>query len=105
MFCILKRNKIYPAHVSKHNSNREKNYSFNDSKWKGMALSCRKKKHYSFATKNKLESDKNLFENKDFCNVIMPSVKLKEIFFNTCNFSKNDKNKFILLSRKGQLSL
>ena len=52
---------------------------------------------HSFATKNKLESDKNLFKNKDFCNVIMPSEKLKEIFFNTCKFSKNGRNKFILL--------
>ena len=24
MFCILKKKKIYPAYVSKHNSNREK---------------------------------------------------------------------------------
>ena len=31
----------------------------------------------------------------------MPSEKLKEIFFNTCKFSKNDRNEFILLLWKG----
>ena len=35
MFCILEKEKMYPAYVSKNNSNSEKNYSFNDSKWKG----------------------------------------------------------------------
>ena len=39
-----KKGKIYPAYVSKHNSNREKRgYSFIDSKLKRMALSCSKK--------------------------------------------------------------
>ena len=33
-----------------------------------FCLSCL----HSFATQNKLESHKKLFENKDFCNVIMP---------------------------------
>ena len=34
-FLHAKKEKIYPASVSKHNSNREKtSYSFNDSKWK-----------------------------------------------------------------------
>ena len=28
---------------------------------------------HSFATKNKRESDRNICENKDFCDVIMPS--------------------------------
>ena len=28
---------------------------------------------HSFATKNKLESHKRACENKDFCNIIMPS--------------------------------
>ena len=44
MFCMLKKKKIYPAYVSKHNSNREKlSYSFNHSKQRKMALSCSKK--------------------------------------------------------------
>ena len=62
-----------------------------------MALSCSKKlsslligarlKHvgdfyclnyfHSFRTKNKLESDKKVCENKDFRNILMPSEILK----------------------------
>ena len=32
---------------------------------------------HSFRTKNKLESHKKVFENKDFCNVIMSSADTK----------------------------
>ena len=39
MFFMLKKY-IYPAYVLKHNSNREKHYSVNDSRWRSMALSC-----------------------------------------------------------------
>ena len=40
----MKNEKIYPAYVSKNNSNREKsNYCFNNSKQRKMALSCSKK--------------------------------------------------------------
>ena len=40
----MKNEKIYPASVSKNNSNREKsNYCFNNSKQRKMALSCSKK--------------------------------------------------------------
>ena len=38
------KEKMYPAYVSKHNSNREKtSYSFGNSKRRKMALSCSKK--------------------------------------------------------------
>ena len=41
---MLKKKKIYPAYVSKHNSNHKKTtYSFNDSEWKRMTLFCCKK--------------------------------------------------------------
>ena len=90
----VKKKKIYPAYVSKHNSNSEKQIvSWSILRWRKMTLSCTKKlpvllrgitsKHHSdfyylnclhsFATKNRLESHKNLCKNKGFCNVIMPS--------------------------------
>ena len=67
-----------------------------------MALSCSKKlsalligitsKHkgnfyclnslHSFRTKNKLESYKKACENKDFCNIVMPSEDPKILEFN-----------------------
>ena len=37
---------------------------------------------YSFRTKNKLESHKKVYENKDFCNVIMPFEDTKRLEFN-----------------------
>ena len=42
IFLYAKKEKIYPAYVSKHNSNCKKHYFFNDSKRRIMALSCRK---------------------------------------------------------------
>ena len=79
-----------------------------------MALSCSKKlsafwreimsKHYSdfycvnclhsFRTKNKLESFKRVCENKDFCNVIMPSDETETWEFN--KYQKSDKAPFII---------
>ena len=39
-----KKEKIYPAYISKHNSHCEKQIIFfNDSKWRMMALSCSKR--------------------------------------------------------------
>ena len=101
MFCMLKKKKIYLAYVLKHNSNREKQvlllYS-NDSKSREMVLSFSKKilfpllrwkrsKNHSdfyflsclhfFVTKNICESHKKVCENKDFCNVAMPSKDTK----------------------------
>ena len=75
---------------------------FNDSKWRRMALSCSKKisallreitsKHHGdfyclnclhcFATENKRESHKIVFENKDFRNTVLPSEDTKLLEFN-----------------------
>ena len=43
---------------------------------------------HSFRTKNKLESFKNVYENKDFCNVAMPSENTKMLEFN--QYQKSD---------------
>ena len=48
---------------------------------------------HSFRTKNKLELYKNVGENKDFCNVIMPSQDTKMLEFN--QYQKSDKALFI----------
>ena len=100
MFCMLKKKKIYPAYVSKHNSNREKQLILlaisNGEKWnylevkKQPALFRITSKHqgdfyclncfHSFATENKLQSHiraiikikrmKIKIDNKGFCNEI-----------------------------------
>ena len=49
---------------------------------------------HSFRTKNKLESHKKVCENKDFCNVIMPSEDTKILEFN--QYKKSDKAPFII---------
>ena len=49
---------------------------------------------HSFRTKNKLESHKNVCENKDFCNVIMPSEDAKISEYNRCK--KSHKVPFII---------
>ena len=79
-----------------------------------MALSCTKKqsvflrgimsKHhgvfyclnplYSFGTKNKLESHKNVCENKDFSNIIMPYEDTKILEFH--QYQKSDKTPFVI---------
>ena len=71
--------------------------SFYDSEGRGMTLSCSKKlsallkgitcKHHgnfyclnclhSFTMKNKLECHEKLFENKGFCNIVIPSKATK----------------------------
>ena len=44
MFCMLKKEKMYPAYASKHNSNREKQIIFlMIPNGEGMVLSCCKK--------------------------------------------------------------
>ena len=48
----------------------------------------------SFRTKDKLESQKKVCENKDFCNVIMPSEDTKILEFN--RYQKSDKAPFII---------
>ena len=49
---------------------------------------------YSFSTKNKLELQKRVCENKDFCNVIIPSEDTKRYEFH--QFQKSDKVPFII---------
>ena len=49
---------------------------------------------HSFRTKNKLESHKKVCENKDFCNVFMPSEDTKILEFN--QYQKSDKAPFII---------
>ena len=50
---------------------------------------------YSFRTENKLESHKNVYENKDCCNIVMPSIDTKISEFN--QYQKSDKASFIYL--------
>ena len=47
---------------------------------------------HSFATENKRESHKKVCENKDFCNVVMPSEDIKILEFN--QYQKSDKAPF-----------
>ena len=89
-FCMLKKKYIYISCLCFKTTQIVKNkYSFNDSKWRMMALSCTKKlsallkgitskgkgdiycldRLHSFRTKNKLESHKKVCQNKDFCNI------------------------------------
>ena len=49
---------------------------------------------HSLRTKNKLESHKRVQENKDFCNVILPSENTKTLEFN--QYPKSDKAPFII---------
>ena len=49
---------------------------------------------HSFATGETLESHKKACENKDFCNVIMPSEDTKILEFN--QYQKSDKAAFII---------
>ena len=110
-----KKEKIYPAYVSKHNSNREKQVILsmitNENDWHYLAVKkisallrgitpknngdiyCLNCLH-SFRTKNKLKSHKRVCENKDFCNVIMPSEDTKILEFN--QYQKSDKTPFII---------
>ena len=94
---------MYPAHVSKHNSNCHKQVTLliipNGEGWHYLAvkklsalLRRTTSKHHcefyclnrlqSFPTENKCESHKKLCENKDYCNVIMSSEDNKRLEFN-----------------------
>ena len=108
MFCMLKTKKIYPAYVSKDNSNREKQYIL-------LMISNGEKGHYlavkklsallrgitsknnrdfcfiiiSFRTKNKLECHRRACENKDFCSIIMPnSINIRNLIKYHSSFMK-----------------
>ena len=47
-----------------------------------------------FCNKNKVQSHKIVCENKDFCNIIMPSENTRILEFNQCQ--KSDKAPFII---------
>ena len=49
---------------------------------------------HSFRTKNKLEPHKNVCENNDFCNVVMPSRDTNILQFN--QYQKPDKVPFVI---------
>ena len=105
-----KNEKIYPAYISKHNSNSEKEVvlltiSNGQKQWHYLAvkklstLSRGLTSHHcdefyclnclhSLRTKNKLESHKKVCENKNFCNLIMPSEDTKILEFN--KYQKSD---------------
>ena len=118
-----KNEKIYPAYVSKNNSNHEKQVILlmisnaekrkaTSDEWRHYAavrkLSallrgltsknkddfCRLSCLHSFRTKNKLESHKRVHEHKDFCNVIRHSEDTKVLEFN--QYQKCDKALFII---------
>ena len=110
---MLKR-KIYLAYILKHDSNREKTSYFlmipNGKGWHYLAvkkltalLRVITSKHHGdfyclnylhcFTTK-KLEFQKNLSQNKDFCNLNMPSEDNKILVFN--QYLKSDKAPFII---------
>ena len=112
-----KKEKTYPAYVSKHNSNCEKQVIIsmipNEEKWHYLAvkklsvllrgttlgnLNCRNCLH-SFATEKKLESHKKVFENKDFCNVIMSFEGTKMLEFN--QYQKSDTPPFTIYAELG----
>ena len=48
---------------------------------------------HSFRTENKLKSHKKVCENKDFCNIVMPSEDTKILEFN--QYQNSDKTLFI----------
>ena len=98
-----KKGKIYPAYVSKHNSNCKKRVIIlmipNGEGWHYLAvkkLSALLRrityKHHGdfyclnclhpFTTDNQRESHEKVYENKDFCNVIIPSEDAKILKFN-----------------------
>ena len=114
MFCMLKKKNIYPAFASKHNSNCAKQLIslmiLNGEGWHFLAvkqwsvllrgitsknngdvysLNC----VHSFRTKSRLQSQKKLCKNRDFCNVVMPPVGTKILELN--RHEKSDKAPFI----------
>ena len=75
-----KKEEIYPSYVSEHNSNPEKQLIL-------LMISNRENCFHSFATENKLQLHKRVYENKDFCDIIMPFEDTKILKFNRCQNS------------------
>ena len=105
-----KKEKIYPAYVSKHNSTCEKQVIFllilNGKGWHYLAVKklsallkgITPKNHdfyclncfHSFRTQNKHESHEKVFKNKYFCNIVILSEDTKILeFLNTKNLIKH----------------
>ena len=98
-----KKEKIYPASVLRNSSNREKQITLfmipnREGQWHYLAVkelsallrgitSKNNGDSYClnclpcFRTKNKLESHKRVYQNKDFCKIIMPSEDNKILKF------------------------
>ena len=100
----LKKVKIYPAYVSKNNSNRQKkSVAWSSSKKISALLKGITSKNssdfycsncpHAFKTKDILESNKRVRENKGFCKVVMSSEDTKTFEFN--QNQKSDKTPFI----------
>ena len=111
-----KKEIIYPAYVSKHNWNREKQVILlmipnGERLWHYLAVKKLSallreptSKHYGdfyclnclhfFRTKTKPKSHKKVCENKDFCNVIILSEDNKTLEF--VQYQKSDKEPFII---------
>ena len=49
---------------------------------------------HSFRTKNKLQSHKKVCENRDFCNIVVPSEDTKILEYN--QYKKSDEAPFII---------
>ena len=98
-----KKEKPYPAYVSKHNSNREA-WHYLAVKILSAVLRAIMSKHhgsfyclkclYSSATESKRESQKKVCENKDCCDVVILSEDTKILEFN--QYQKSDKAPFII---------
>ena len=118
-----KKEKTYPAYVSKYNSNRKKQVIFLMIPNKGKLYYLTIKKLsallrgitskndgvfyclnclHSFRIRNKLQSDKKVCKNnKDICNIVIPSERTKRLEFNP--YQKSDKAKFIIYADLGCL--
>ena len=98
-----KKEKPYPAYVSKHNSNREA-WHYLAVKILSAVLRAIMSKHhgsfyclkclYSSATESKRESQKKVCENKDCCDVVILSEDTKILEFN--QYQKSDKGPFVI---------
>ena len=98
-----KKEKPYPAYVSKHNSIREA-WHYLAVKILSAVLRAIMSKHhggfyclkclYSSATESKRESQKKVCENKDCCDVVILSEDTKILEFN--QYQKSDKAPFII---------
>ena len=101
---------------------KNKKKSINDSKWRKRGLAwpgsknlstllrgITSKNHgyfcfnclHSFRTENKLKSHKNVYKNKDFCEIAMPSEKDNTLEFNQS--MKSDKMPYIMLTSNVRL--